>query len=126
MVRWDTRAGPEPVSVVGVAECHTQPVYSTVWVASKTASELMTSSADGTIRVRRGWLVSELIISIVQWWDTRNFTEATETVILDPENMDPESPGEVDRAFTPSILEYDPTIPARYMVRHLSYNLEDF
>ena len=52
MVRWDTRAGPEPVSVVGVAECHTQPVYSTVWVASKTASELMTSSADGTIRVR--------------------------------------------------------------------------
>ena len=63
---------------------------------------------------------------IVQWWDTRNFTEATETVILDPENMDPESPGEVDRAFTPSILEYDPTIPARYMVKHLSYNLGDF
>jgi len=39
-----------------------------------------------------------------------------ETVILDPENKDPESPGNVDKAFTPSALEYDPTIPARYMV----------
>ena len=55
-------------------------------------------------------------MSIMQWWDTRNFTSATETLILDPENKDPESPGEVDRALTPSILEYDPTIPARYMV----------
>ena len=53
MTRWDTRAGPAPVSVVGVAACHTQPVYSTVWVASKTGSELMTSSADGTIRMSR-------------------------------------------------------------------------
>ena len=57
MTRWDTRAGPAPVSVVGVAACHTQPVYSTVWVASKTGSQLMTSSADGTIRVRLGSLM---------------------------------------------------------------------
>ena len=42
-----------------------------------------------------------------------------ETVILDPENKDPESPGNVDKAFTPSALEYDPTIPARYMVSNL-------
>ena len=54
--------------------------------------------------------------NIVQWWDTRNFSAATETVILDPENKDAESPGEVDRALTPCTLEYDPTIPARYMV----------
>ena len=56
------------------------------------------------------------VIIIDQWWDTRNFTEAIETVILDLENKDPESPGEVDRALTPCTLEYDPTIPARYMV----------
>ena len=58
-----------------------------------------------------------LIVIIGQWWDTRNFTKAIETVILDPENKDPESPGELDRALTPCTLEYDPTIPARYMVR---------
>ena len=39
--------------------------------------------------------------NIVQWWDTRNFSAATETVILDPENKDAESPGEMDRALTP-------------------------
>lgn len=58
-----------------------------------------------------------LIVIIGQWWDTRNFTKAIETVILDPENKDPESPGDLDRALTPCTLEYDPTIPARYMVR---------
>ena len=58
-----------------------------------------------------------LTVIIGQWWDTRNFTEAIETVILDPENKDPESPGDLDRALTPCTLEYDPTIPARYMVR---------
>ena len=42
-------------------------------------------------------------------------------MILDPENRDPESPGEGDRALTPCTLEYDPTIPARYMVS--SYRL---
>ena len=42
-----------------------------------------------------------------------------ETVILDPENQDPASPGNVEKAFTPSALEYDPTIPARYMVRKI-------
>ena len=58
-----------------------------------------------------------LTVIIGQWWDTRNFTKAIETVILDPENKDPESPGDLDRALTPCTLEYDPTIPARYMVR---------
>ena len=42
-----------------------------------------------------------------------------ETVILDPENQDPASPGNVEKAFTPSALEYDPTIPARYMARKI-------
>ena len=37
-------------------------------------------------------------------------------MILDPDNQDPGCEGVRERAFTPSILEYDPTIPARYMV----------
>ena len=55
----------------------------------------------------------------VKWWDTRNFAKPTETVILDPTNEDTESQGNVDNAYTPSTLEYDPTIPARYMVKFL-------
>ena len=53
-----------------------------------------------------------------QWWDTRRFSSPVETVVLDPDNQDPGCQGVRERAFTPSILEYDPTIPARYMVGH--------
>ena len=48
---WDSRSGPSPVSLIDVDNCHIEPVYSTVWVASKTESEIMTTSADGTVKV---------------------------------------------------------------------------
>ena len=56
------------------------------------------------------------VVTSLQWWDTRRFSSPVETVILDPDNQDPGCQGVRERAFTPSILEYDPTIPARYMV----------
>ena len=56
------------------------------------------------------------MVTSPQWWDTRRFSSPVETVVLDPDNTDPGCEGVRERAFTPSILEYDPTIPARYMV----------
>ena len=50
---WDIRQGPEPAAVIDMDNCHVQPVYSTLWVASKTESEIMTASPDGTVRVSR-------------------------------------------------------------------------
>ena len=46
---WDTRAGPDPRAGTGFAASHTEPVYSTVWTASKTGTELMTGSSEGTV-----------------------------------------------------------------------------
>ena len=81
-------------------ESHKEPVYKTIWIASKTESEIMTSSTDGTVK----------------WWDTRFFNQAKETIILDPVNKDKEGSGDINKALSASCLEYDPTIPSRYMV----------
>ena len=48
---WDLRQGSDPAATIDRDNCHVQPVYSTIWVASKTESEIMTASSDGTIKV---------------------------------------------------------------------------
>ena len=75
-------------------------MYSTIWVSSKTDSEIMTASSDGT----------------VCWWDRRYFDTAKDTFIIDIENKDSKSSGNVFNALSASILEYEPTIPSRYMI----------
>ena len=57
---WDTREGQEPVAQIDRDNSHVQPVYSTIWVASKTESEIMTASPDGTVRVCRVYKKSEI------------------------------------------------------------------
>ena len=51
------------MSLIDVDNCHIEPVYSTVWVASKTESEIMTTSADGTVKVSCQSVVSQLSVS---------------------------------------------------------------
>ena len=93
---WDVRTHDNPVGVIKLAHSHSEPVYSTVWTASKTNSEIMTASPDGTVR----------------WWDTRNFTTANSIVDLQ-ENTNKDGSS---ISCSPSILEYEATIPSRYMV----------
>ena len=74
---WDVRAGQEPQGAIPFGASHSEPVYKTIWTASKTGSELMTGGADGVVR----------------WWDIRNFSQAKEEFIVDVENQDPKSQG---------------------------------
>ena len=78
-------------------ESHKEPVYDTIWVNSKTGSEIMTCSTDGTVK----------------GWDIRNFRRSTKTLIIDIENDDPSSCGNSGRSLGASALEYEPTIPTR-------------
>ena len=47
---WDVRAGSRPVGAVEFEHCHSEPVYSTIWTASKSGTELMTGGSDGFVR----------------------------------------------------------------------------
>ena len=71
------RTGPQPVASVRFENSHTEPVYKTIWTASKSGSEIMTGGSDGLVR----------------WWDIRNFEKAKEELIVDIENKDPKSSG---------------------------------
>ena len=52
----------------------------------------------------------------VKWWDTRNLSSPTHQMLVDTENKDPDCAGLEDRALSVSCLEYEPTIPAKFMV----------
>ena len=71
-----------------------------IWTASKTGTELMTGGSEGSVK----------------WWDTRNLSSPTHQMLVDTENKDPDCPGLEDRALSVSCLEYEPTIPAKFMV----------
>ena len=74
---WDVRTGPQPVASVSFENSHTEPVYKTIWTASKSGSEIMTGGADG----------------LVSWWDIRNFEKAKEEFVVDVDNKDPKLSG---------------------------------
>ena len=52
----------------------------------------------------------------VKWWDTRNLSSPTHQMLVDSENKDLNCPGLEERALSVSCLEYEPTIPAKFMV----------
>ena len=97
---WDIKAGWEPQGIISLEESHKEPIYSIIWVSSKTDSEIMTASTDGT----------------VCWWDRRFFTKPKDIFIIDIENKNNKSSGDINRALSASILEYESTIPSRYMI----------
>jgi len=89
---------------------HIEPVYKTMWISSKTASEFFTASTDGT----------------VLWWDIRKFTNPLERLVVDPKIKDDDGSTDkkktakwepcLERAQGASCLEYEPTIPTKFMV----------
>ena len=93
---WDVRTPGDPQGMISLTESHTEPVYSAIWTSSKTNTEIMTTSADGTVR----------------WWDTRMFR--TSHCLVDLHTINKRNKGYL--SISPSILEYESTIPSRYMV----------
>ncbi|XP_029636674.1 dynein intermediate chain 3, ciliary-like isoform X1 [Octopus sinensis] len=92
---WDTRKGPTPVEMTPVPMSHREPVHKAIWIQSKTGNEFFSASSDGKIL----------------WWDNRKMSEPTETLLLDPTKK--QDPTMVQGAMS---LEYEPTIPTKFMV----------
>lgn len=95
IVYWDTRRGSQPVEVSSVEHSHRDPVYKIIWLQSKTGTDAFSASTDGQ----------------VLWWDMRKLSEPTERLVLDPGRE-----GNLDRALGAISLEYEPTMPTKFLV----------
>ncbi|XP_018577180.1 dynein intermediate chain 3, ciliary-like [Anoplophora glabripennis] len=94
---WDTRKSYEPVELSVIESSFRDPVHNVLWIHSKTGTEFFSSSTDGQVK----------------WWDIRKLSEPTETLILDNNK---EEDQKISNAFGASCLEYENTIPTRFMV----------
>lgn len=92
---FDTRKGSQPVDISLIEKSHRDPAYRTIWVQSKTGSEFFSAGTDGK----------------VLWWDYRKLQDPLETLILDVEKK-----GDLKNALGAMVLEYEPTIPTKFMV----------
>ncbi|XP_068188605.1 dynein axonemal intermediate chain 2 isoform X2 [Antennarius striatus] len=92
---WDTRKGGQPVELSSLEQSHRDPVYKTTWLQSKTGTDTFSASTDGQ----------------VLWWDVRRLSEPTERLILDPSRE-----GNLDRALGAVSLEFESTMPTKFMV----------
>ncbi|XP_049595263.1 dynein axonemal intermediate chain 2 [Syngnathus scovelli] len=95
IVFWDTRKGSQPADVSSLEQSHRDPVYKAIWLQSKTGTEAFSASTDGQ----------------VLWWDVRRLSEPTEQLILDLGRE-----GNLDRALGAISLEFEPTMPTKFMV----------
>ncbi|MBN3308661.1 DNAI2 protein, partial [Amia calva] len=92
---WDPRKGSQPVGMSTMEQSHKDPAYKVLWSPSKTGTFTMSASTDGQ----------------VLWWDIRNLSEPTESLVLDPTKR-----GNLDSALGAVSLAMDPTVMTRFMV----------
>ncbi|KAB0792517.1 hypothetical protein PPYR_14476 [Photinus pyralis] len=91
---WDARKGCEPVQRSVTDISHREPVNCVLWINAKSGLEFFSTSTDGQVK----------------WWDARKLSEPLETLEL-------MSPSETtQRPMSACSLEYEPTIPTRFMV----------
>ncbi|XP_060914827.1 dynein axonemal intermediate chain 2 [Labrus mixtus] len=95
IVYWDTRRGSTPVEVSSVETSHRDPAYKILWVQSKTGTDAFSASTDGQ----------------VLWWDVRRLSEPTDRLVLDPSRE-----GNPDWALGAVSLEFESTMPTKFMV----------
>ncbi|XP_022829905.1 dynein intermediate chain 3, ciliary isoform X2 [Spodoptera litura] len=96
---WDTRKGGDPAGVCPPHVAHRDIARNVLFINSKIGAEFFSSSPDG----------------VVKWWDTRNMSEPTDSMIIDIVKAVTDTPS-IDNAIGISALEYEPTIPTRFMV----------
>ncbi|KAJ7984806.1 hypothetical protein DPEC_G00358590 [Dallia pectoralis] len=92
---WDARKGSQPVEMSTIEHSHRDPVYKVIWLQSKTGTDIFSASTDGQ----------------VLWWDIRKMSEPTERLILDPNKK-----GNLDNALGAVSLEFETTMPTKFMV----------
>ncbi|XP_063363449.1 dynein intermediate chain 3, ciliary [Cydia amplana] len=96
---WDMRKGGEAVGVCPPHVAHRDLVRNVLFINSKTGAEFFSSGPDG----------------VVKWWDTRNMSEPTDSMIIDLVKL-PTDTQSFENSLGVSALEYEPTIPTRFMV----------
>ncbi|XP_050305470.1 dynein intermediate chain 3, ciliary [Anthonomus grandis grandis] len=94
---WDTRKGYEPVELSLIENSFRDPVHAVLWINSKSGTEFFSCSTDGQVK----------------WWDTRKLTDPIDTLILDYAKDEEQH---LANALGASCLEYETTIPTRFMV----------
>ena len=67
---------------------HSEPVYKTLWIASKTCSEFFTASTDGMVDTVKLGRLNSITTWQVLWWDIRKFSQPTDRLVLDPYQTD--------------------------------------
>ena len=115
---WDERRGGKPVAEISLSHSHSEPVFKTIWTSSKTGSEFFTASSDGLVKYFLK-IFPLLVNSCCQvlWWDIRKFVKSVDKLILDPYQEDNVSlEGATESAQGASTLEYEWTIPSKFMV----------
>ena len=65
------RCAESQVTSIPLSQSHNDPVYCCIWTASKTGTEVMTSSEDG----------------MVMWWDVRQFDQPTSIIDVQGETF---------------------------------------
>lgn len=94
---WDIRHGKFPVIISERERCHRDSVNSVLWINSKSGTEFFSGGSDGQ----------------VLWWDTRKLNEPLDRLLMDPIRTDDQ---DISRAYGISVLEYENTMPTRFMV----------
>ena len=85
---WDDRKGGKPEGEINLSVSHIEPVYKTMWISSKTASEFFTASTDGTVGAGFFRSIYCTLCEQVLWWDIRKFNNPVERLVLDPKIKD--------------------------------------
>lgn len=94
---FDNRKGPDPVSLSIIESGHRDPVHSVLWISTKSGMEFFSTSSDGCVK----------------WWDCRKLDNPVDYIILDLTKSDKPM---LPRAMSASCLEYESSIPVKYMV----------
>ncbi|XP_063839163.1 dynein intermediate chain 3, ciliary-like [Ostrinia nubilalis] len=96
---WDRRKGGPPVNTCPPHVAHRDLVRNVLFISSKSGQEFFSASPDGACK----------------WWDCRNMNDYTEEMIIDLVKSANDVPN-MASSFGISALEYEPTIPTRFMV----------
>ncbi|XP_023938996.2 dynein axonemal intermediate chain 2-like [Bicyclus anynana] len=96
---WDRRRGAAPAGASPPHAAHRELVRGVLFVNSKSGREFFSGGPDG----------------VCKWWDMRDLSAPTDEMIVDVVHSSFEAQSRA-RALGVSVLEYEPTIPTRFMV----------
>lgn len=94
---FDFRSPNVPSAVSIKDDSHQAACNSIQWINSQSGQEFFSGGADGS----------------VLWWDCRDLTKPMERLLMDPVKTDDQ---DIRRAYGVTVLEYETTIPAKFMV----------